>query len=85
LVLDEPGEYDAPYMSTLWHDGKIVGETLSGGWGHRVDKALALGMLRADLTEPGTRVEVEIFGERFAATVQPAQPVWDPTNDRIRA
>jgi dimethylglycine dehydrogenase len=72
-------------MSTLWHDGKIVGETLSGGWGHRVDKALALGMLRSDLTEPGTRLEVEIFGERFPATVQPGQAVWDPTNERIRA
>jgi dimethylglycine dehydrogenase len=72
-------------MSTLWHDGKIVGETLSGGWGHRVDKALALCMLRSDLTEPGTRVEIEIFGERFAATVQPIQAVWDPKNDRIRA
>jgi dimethylglycine dehydrogenase len=85
LVLDNPGECDAPYMSTLWHGEKIVGETLSGGWGHRVDKSLALGMLRSDLTEPGTRVEVEIFGERFAATVQPGQSVWDPTNERIRA
>jgi dimethylglycine dehydrogenase len=84
LVIDSPGECDAPYMSTLWHDGKIVGETLSGGWGHRVDKALALGMLCSDLTEPGTRVEVEIFGERFAATVQPGQAVWDPTNERLR-
>jgi dimethylglycine dehydrogenase len=84
LVIDSPGECDAPYMSTLWHDGKIVGETLSGGWGHRVDKALALGMLRSDLTEPDTRVEVEIFGERFAATVQPGQAIWDPTNERLR-
>jgi dimethylglycine dehydrogenase len=85
LVLDNPGECDAPYMSTLWHGGKIVGETLSGGWGHRVDKSIALAMLRSDLTEPGTRVEIEIFGERFAATVQPGQAVWDPENERIRA
>jgi dimethylglycine dehydrogenase len=85
LVFDDPGECDAPYMSTLWHGGKIVGETLSGGWGHRVDKALALGMLRSDLTEPGTRVEVEIFGERFGAVVQPGQAVWDAENERIRA
>ncbi len=64
LVVDA-GEFDAPYMSTLWHDGKIVGETTSGGFGHRVDKSIALGMLRADLAEPGTEVEVEIFGERY--------------------
>jgi dimethylglycine dehydrogenase len=79
------GECDAPYMSPLWHDGKIVGETTSGGWGHRVDKSIALGMIRADLAVPGTKVEVEIFGERFPAVVQPDQPLWDPENKRLRA
>ena len=85
LVVEKPGPCDAPYMSTLWHGGTIVGETLSGGWGHRVDKSLALGMIRADLAEPGTGVEVEIFGERFAATIQPDEPLWDPKNERLRA
>ena len=51
----QPGDCDAPYMSTLWHDGKIVGETTSGGWGYRVDKSIALGMLRADLAIAGHR------------------------------
>jgi dimethylglycine dehydrogenase len=85
LVLDAPGDHDAPYMSTLWHGGAIVGETTSGGWGYRVDKSIALGMLRADLTTPGTRVEVEIFGARFTANVQPDAPLWDPKNERLRA
>ena len=38
----DAGDCDAPYMSTLWHDGKIVGETTSGGWGYRagqIDRA----------------------------------------------
>ena len=81
----EAGDCDAPYMSTLWHDGKVVGETTSGGWGHRIGKSIALGMLRADLTEPGTELEVEIFGDRFAATVQPDQPLWDSSNERLSA
>ena len=85
LVVENPGPCDAPYMSTLWHDGKIVGETLSGGWGHRVDKSIALGMIRADLAEPGARVEVEIFGERYAAAVQKDEPLWDPKNERLRS
>ncbi|MBX3580730.1 MAG: FAD-dependent oxidoreductase [Rhizobiaceae bacterium] len=84
LVVDSP-DYDAPYMSTLWHDGKIVGETTSGGFGHRVDKSIALGMLRADLAEPGTGIEVEIFGKRYPATVQKDEPLWDPNNERLRA
>ena len=81
----EAGECDAPYMSTLWHGGKIVGETTSGGWGYRVNKSIALGMLRADLHTPGTELEVEIYGERFKAIVQPDEPLWDPKNERIRA
>jgi dimethylglycine dehydrogenase len=81
----EAREHDAPYMSTLWHDGKIVGETTSGGFGYRVDKSIALGMIRVDLAKPGTRVDVEIFGENFPAVVQEDKPLWDPQNARLRA
>ncbi|MBT8458246.1 MAG: FAD-dependent oxidoreductase [Boseongicola sp.] len=81
----DAGDSDAPYMSTLWHGDEVVGETTSGAWGYRVNKSIALGMLRADLTTPGTEVEVEIFGKRCKATVQEDQPLWDPANERIRA
>nr|WP_314085162.1 FAD-dependent oxidoreductase [uncultured Shinella sp.] len=81
----EAGDCDAPYMSTLWHGGKVVGETTSGNWGYRVGKSIALGMLRADLAQPGTEIEVEIYGDRFKATVQPDGPLFDPNNERLRA
>ncbi len=84
LIVDA-GEADAPYMSTLWNDGKIVGETTSGGWGYRVGASIALGMIRADLAVPGTEIEVEIYGEKRRAVVQNDAPLWDPKNDRIRA
>jgi dimethylglycine dehydrogenase len=84
LVVDA-GDCDAPYMSTLWHGGKVVGETTSGNWGYRVGKSIALGMLRADLALAGTELEVEIFGDRFKAVVQADQPLWDPANERLRA
>ncbi|MGI6855804.1 GcvT family protein [Mesorhizobium sp. 1B3] len=83
-LLVEAGDYDAPYMSTLWHDGQIVGETTSGGWGYRLNKSIALGMLRADLAQPGTQVEIEIFGQRYPALVQEDKPLWDPENARLR-
>ena len=81
----DAGPADAPYMSTLWHKGEVVGETTSGGWGYRVGNSIALGMLRPDLAEPGTAIEVEIYGDRRPATVQPDRPLWDPENERIRA
>ncbi|WP_428415085.1 GcvT family protein [Pararhizobium sp.] len=84
LVVDA-ADCDAPYMSTLWHGGKVVGETTSGNWGYRIGKSVALGMLRADLAEPGTEVEVEIYGDRFKAVVQADEPLFDPKNERLRA
>ncbi|MFT2215640.1 GcvT family protein [Rhizobium giardinii] len=81
----DAGDFDAPYMSTIWLGDTIVGETTSGGYGHRIGKSIALGMLRSDLHEPGTRLEIEIFGQRRAATVHANEPLWDPKNERIRA
>ena len=84
-LIVEAGDCDAPYMSTIWHDGQVVGETTSGDWGYRANASLALGMIRADLAVAGTRVEVEIYGQRCPATVQADGPLWDPNNERIKA
>ncbi len=81
----EADDCDAPYMSTLWHGDTVVGETTSGAWGHRVGKSLALGVLRGDLAQAGTALEVEIFGARFPAVVQPEGPLWDPRNERLKS
>ena len=84
LVVDA-GACDAPYMSTVWRGGEVVGETTSGGWGHRVGKSIALAVVRADLAAPGTRLEVEIYGERRPAVVQPDRPLYDPENAKLRS
>ncbi len=81
----EAGDCDAPYMSTVWHDGEVVGETTSGGWGYRVNRSIALGMVRSGLTQPGTELEIEIYGQRFPARVEQDQPLWDPGNERLRS
>ena len=84
LIIDA-GDADAPYMSTIWHDGKVVGETTSGAWGYRVNASVALGMVRADLARPGTELTVDIYGQQCRAVVQPDAPLWDPDNERLRA
>ncbi len=81
----EAGEQDPPYMSTIWHEGQVVGEVTSGYYGHRVGACIGLGMLKAEVNVPGTAVEVEIFGQRFPAVVQQDAPLWDAPNARIRA
>jgi dimethylglycine dehydrogenase len=81
----EAGEFDPPYMSTIWAGDAVVGEVTSGYFGHRVGACIGLGMLRADLNLAGTGVEVEVFGQRYPAVVQADAPLWDAKNQRIRA
>jgi len=84
-MLVDAGAFDAPYMSTIWRNGAIVGETTSGAWGYRVGSSVALGIVDAAAAEPGTELEIEIYGDRYPARVQPHQAVWDPQNERLRA
>ena len=84
-LLVDAGDCDAPYMAAILQGGDLVGEVTSGGWGYRVNASIALGMVRADLAEPGTELEVEIYGQPCKATVQADAPLWDPDNERIRA
>ncbi|MEL7133799.1 MAG: FAD-dependent oxidoreductase, partial [Pseudomonadota bacterium] len=69
----EAGEQDAPYMSTIWNGDDVVGETTSGAWGYRINKSVALGVVRTDLTAPGTALEIEMYGKRYPAMVQADQ------------
>jgi dimethylglycine dehydrogenase len=63
---------------------RIVGITTSGGYAHWVGKSLAVAYLDADQAAVGTRLTVEILGERRPAVVVP-EPLFDPQNRRPRA
>ncbi|MEO0766958.1 MAG: FAD-dependent oxidoreductase [Pseudomonadota bacterium] len=84
LIVDA-GDQDAPYMSTIWDGDTVVGETTSGAWGYRIGASVALGVVKTELACPGQTLEVEIYGQRRKATVQPDVPLWDPDNARLRA
>jgi glycine cleavage system aminomethyltransferase T len=56
----------------------------SGGYGYTVERSIAYAYLPATAAEPGTPVEVEIFGEWVRGEVA-AEPLFDPRGERIRA
>ena len=63
----------------------MVGRATSGGYGWRVGKSLALGMVRPELGEIGTELEItDPRQERTAPTVIAESP-YDPENARLRA
>ena len=84
LEVEDVRDADALGNNPLLHAGELVGRATSGGYGHRLGKSLALAMLRPELARPGTRLEIEILGERHSASVLPESP-FDPGNERLRS
>ncbi|WP_308914798.1 FAD-dependent oxidoreductase [Jannaschia sp. LMIT008] len=84
VLLRHDGDCDPLPMSNALHDGRIVGEVTSAGFAHRTGQPLALAMLPATLTEPGTQIAIDLYGEAVPATVLDG-PVWDADLTRIRA
>ena len=74
---------DARGNEPIYHNGELVGRCTSGNYGWRVGKSLAIGMVPPALSAEGTKVEVEILGDRYAATIIPESP-FDPDNERMR-
>ena len=64
-------------------DGELVGRVTSGGYGYTVERSIAYAYLPAASAEPGTPVEVEIFGEWVSGEVA-AEPLYDPEGARLR-
>ena len=83
-LIVECGFADAPATASVLYGKERVGLVMSGGFGHRIGRSIALAYVRADLSRPGTRLSVRIFGEMCAATVG-VEPLYDPNNERLRA
>ncbi len=63
---------------------QVIGWVTSGGYGYTVGKSIAYGYLPVEHAAVGTRLDVEILGERIDAVVV-REPLWDPQGERIRA
>jgi 4-methylaminobutanoate oxidase (formaldehyde-forming) len=83
LVLDDPRSV-ALGSEPVRIDGEIAGRVTSGGYGYTLERSIAYAYVPAAGTEPGRRVEVEIFGDWVGGEVA-AEPLFDPTGERIRA
>ena len=65
-------------------DGRLVGYVAAAAYGHVIDTTIALGYLPVEAASPGTKLSVEILGERRPAKVVTA-PLFDPENTRLRS
>jgi glycine cleavage system aminomethyltransferase T/glycine/D-amino acid oxidase-like deaminating enzyme len=83
LVLADPGSV-ALGSEPVRIDGELVGRVTSGGYGYSVERSIAYAYLPAARALDGQPVEVEIFGDWIAGEVA-AEPLWDPSGERVRA
>jgi 4-methylaminobutanoate oxidase (formaldehyde-forming) len=81
LVLDDPRSV-ALGSEPVRIEG-AMGRVTSGGFGYSIAQSIAYAYIPAT-AQPGTPVEVEIFGEWITGHVA-KEPLYDPTGLRIRA
>ena len=83
LEVKDVQDADALGNNALLKGGELIGRATGGGFGFRVNKSLALGMVRPDLAAAGTQLDIDILGRTCTAVVVPDSP-FDPKNERLR-
>ncbi|MEJ6392045.1 FAD-dependent oxidoreductase [Gymnodinialimonas sp. 2305UL16-5] len=77
------GDADATGYEPIWNNDHKVGFITSGGYGHSVQKSLAMALVDADVAAVGTALSTHIVGVERGATVVPASP-YDPAGTAMR-
>jgi dimethylglycine dehydrogenase len=83
LVVDAD-DADAHGDEPVLADGRVVGFTTSGGYGHSVGQSIALAYLEPAVATPDAALAVTILGEDRPARLAPA-PLYDPSGARMRS
>jgi glycine cleavage system aminomethyltransferase T len=65
------------------HQGRVVGSTTSGGYGHSLGRSIAFGYLPAELSAQ-SGFEIEAFGTSYPARRGP-RCLYDPQMERLRS
>tara|TARA_Y100000739_G_scaffold228077_1_gene238983 strand:- start:923 stop:1999 length:1077 start_codon:yes stop_codon:yes gene_type:complete len=84
VVLEiESVDADASGYEPLWYNGKKIGFITSGGYGHYVEKSLAMALVDTPFSKPGTELVSHIVGKKRTATVIDNTP-YDPDGSKMR-
>ena len=80
----EPGTTDIHGGEPVFINGRTIGVTTSGGYAHHTARSLGFAYVEPEYAAPGSKFEIDVLGQSRAGTVL-SEPVYDPTNDRLRA
>ncbi|MBM3630487.1 MAG: FAD-dependent oxidoreductase [Alphaproteobacteria bacterium] len=68
----------------IYHNDKIVGRATGGEFGFRLNKSVALAMVKPDIGHVGQKLKVDILGTMHDVTIMNESP-YDPENKLLRA
>jgi dimethylglycine dehydrogenase len=62
----------------------VIGRATGGEYGFRLDKSIALAMVKPEMANVGEKLKVDILGKMYDATVMDESP-YDAENKLLRA
>ena len=62
----------------------MIGRATGGEYGFRLDKSIALAMVKPEMANVGEKLKVDILGKMYDATVMDESP-YDAENKLLRA
>ncbi|EDO40332.1 predicted protein [Nematostella vectensis] len=83
MLTVETTDTDPEGNESIWFGGKVVGNTTTGTYSYTMNTSISFAYLPLELTTLGSRVEVEILGQKCPATVV-KEPLFDTEPVRTR-
>ena len=68
----------------IYKEDKVVGRATGGDFGFRLNKSIAIGMVKPEIATPGQKLKIDILGKMHDATILDESP-YDPENKLLRA
>ncbi|XP_007066755.2 dimethylglycine dehydrogenase, mitochondrial isoform X1 [Chelonia mydas] len=65
----ETADVDPEGNESVWHNGRVVGNTTSGNYSYSTRQSLAFAYVPTELSKVGQKLEVELLGKNYSATV----------------
>ena len=86
VTMEVHGVTDADVLGNnpIYSNGSVVGRATGGDFGFRLNKSLALGMVKPDLANIGQDLEIDILGKIHKVSIIEDSP-YDPENKLLRA
>ena len=81
-VVIEGNDFPAYGSESVWYNGESISRLRSAGHSHTIDRSIGYCYLPISLADPGSEVEIGLFGERVPAKV--SLPIHDPKGMRLK-